>query len=428
MRLLFEHLTTSDYYTIFSWLLFVFIIIGSLNLRYVEFNKEKFLRTDRNLLIAFVVLLCFLVGTRGYKIGTDTYNYRVFYFNPGIRITNIYEFFTFFETDFLFKVLIYFAFIFKNFSVFLTIVAVIMNGMLYFFVRKYTNYGRNGSSLLLFLLIACNLVFFSHQTNTIRNGLAIPYIFFAFYFIKQNKIKYTILFFLLAFLSHRTAIIPIACVGFASIGKNIDLKYFIGFYVAAILAAAAGFGFDKLTFLASFGITDLQRLSMVGETTYHIGFRPDFVLYNSIFLFLAIKFSTLKNKEDLFYIKYFILTSIIFFFNFNIPFSDRIGGYSWIVIPLLFFSVIHNAFPNKRLYMITLITFFIYALNFIILPLIKSDFSLTKKTITLRNNINLKDITPPKTKSLQRFTYIYKPLNSKIQNQNLIVSKSNYER
>jgi hypothetical protein len=284
-----------------------------------------------------------------------------------------------------------------------------MNGMLYVFVRKYTNYGRNGSSLFLFLLIACNLVFFSHQTNTIRNGLAIPYIFFGLYFLQQNKIKYTLLFFLLACLSHRTSIIPIACVFFAIRGKNIHLKYFIGLYVIAIIAAAAGFGFDKLTFLASLGGTDLERLSAVGNTTYNVGFRPDFVLYNSIFLFIAVKFSTLKNKEDLFYIKYFILASIIFFFNFNIPFSDRIGGYSWIAIPLLFFSVINNAFPNKKLHMLTLITLFIYALNFIILPLIKSDLSLTKRTTTLLINTDVNNNLAVKSKSFNFNTVI--PIN-----------------
>jgi hypothetical protein len=422
MRFLFEHLTTSEYYTIFSWLLFIFILVGSLNLRYVEFDKEKFLRTDRNLLIIFVVLLIFLVGTRGYKIGTDTYNYRVFYFNPGIRITNVHDFFAFFKTDFLFEVLIYFAFVFKNFGVFLTIVAIIMNGMLYLFVRKYTNYGRNGSSLLLFLLIACNLVFFSHQTNTIRNGLAIPYIFFALYFLKQNRIKYTFLFFLLAFLSHRTALIPIACISFAFLGKNISLKYFIGLYVLAILASAAGFGFNKLTFLSTWGITDLERLTTVGDTNYHIGFRPDFVLYNSIFLFLAVKFSTLKSKDDLFYMKYFILASIIFFFNFNIPFSDRIGAYSWIAIPLLFFNIIQNAFSHKQLYMITLITFFIYALNFIILPLMKSDFKFTKKTIAFEYAIKEKHSLFLKPNSIKPYTYTYTPLGRKDLNLNLIES------
>ncbi|MDN3667153.1 EpsG family protein [Algibacter miyuki] len=382
MRFLFEHFTTSDYSTIFSWGLFLFILIGSLNLRYVETNTNKYLRTDRNLLIIFVVFIIFLFGTRGFKIGTDTYNYRVFYFNPGIRISNVYEFFSFFETDILFEILIYFAFMFKDFTVFLVIVATIMNAMLYVFVRKYTNYGRNGSSLLLFLLIACNFVFFTHQTNTIRNGLAIPYIFFGIYYLMIKKTNYTLLFFLLAFLSHRTAIIPIACVFFAIKSKNIDLKYFIALYALGILAAAAGFGFDKLTFLASMGGDDLERLSSVGETTYRVGFRPDFVLYNTIFLVLAIKFSPKKSPQDLFYLKYYILASIIFFFNFNIPYSDRIGGYSWIAIPLLFFSIINSSFPKKKLQMATLFTFFIFFLNFVLLPLLTSGLSLKKRDFT----------------------------------------------
>jgi len=370
MSYFFESFKTKDYYLLFKWVIGFYIVFGSLILLILKNKKEAFTRNDKNLLIVLITFIILFSGTRNYNIGTDTYNYFHYFYLKGIKISGFYDFFKTFNTDFLFKVIMYIVFPFKSFMLFLFTVSVIMNVSLYKFARKFTDYGKSGSSLLLFLTIASSFVFINYQINTIRNGLAIPFIFFGIYYVIQNEYKYAFLYLLIAFLFHRTTLIPIACILLVLISGKIKYKYFIIIYIIAIGLAASGFGFDKLTFLANIGNDDFSKLAFQGENEYRTGFRMDFVLYNSLFLLFFIKFSNLKNRTDLVLIKYYILTSIIFFFNFNIPYSDRIGNYSWIVIPLLLFNTIKISFPERKIQISTWVTIFYFVLNYIILGLI----------------------------------------------------------
>ncbi len=382
MDYLFKNLTTDDYTNIYFWLLLIFMLLGSLLVRHLNSTDfDKYLRTDRNILIVFVLTLIFLFGTRGMRIGTDTWNYYHFFYLKGINIDHsIGAFFGYFNTDFIFEVIMYLTFPFKSFTFFLFTACLIFNIGVYLFARKFTDYGHSGSSLLMFLGLASSFVFVSQQINIIRNGLAIPFLLFGMYYLNNKQLKKGIIFLFISYLCHGTILIPIACIILARIGNKIQLKYFLLFYVIAIGLSFVGFGFDKIVFLDSLGGKYFERLSLVGDTTYRIGFRPDFVLYNTLFLVLFLKFISIKDKLSLFLIKYFILASVIFYFNFNIPFSDRIGAYSWIAIPLLFNTIIKNRFPGKLLHYLTIVTIAYFSINLIILPYLSSSRKDDKKT------------------------------------------------
>ena len=370
MNFIFENFKTADYHLIFKWVLGCYIIFGSLTLLILENRKREFIKNDRNLLVVFVIFTILFSGTRGQNIGVDTYNYYHYFYLKGLHIRGIFNFFETLNTDLFFTIIMYVIFLFKNFSFFLLSVAVILNVSLYKFVRKFTDYGQSGSSLLLFLTLASSFVFLNYQLNTIRNGLAIPFILFGIYCIIQKEYKNAFLYFIVAYFFHGTSLIPIACIVLVLLSKNTKLEYFLVFYVLAIGLAFIGFGFDKLPFLTEIGIDNFQKLAFKGESNYSTGFRIDFVLYNSLFLFLFIKFGNLKDRSDLILLKYYITASVVFFFNFNIPFSDRIGGYSWIVIPLLLFNTIKTSFPGKKLSMLSWVVIFYFVLTYIILPLL----------------------------------------------------------
>lgn len=382
MDYLFKNLTTDNYLNIYFWLLLIFILMGSLLVRHLySTDFDKYLRTDRNILIVFVLSLIFLFGTRGIGIGTDTWNYYHYFYLKGINIDHsIVAFFGYFNHEFIFELIMYLTFPFKNFTFFLFTVCLIFNTGMYLFARKFTDYGRSGSSLLLFLGLASTFVFVSQQINIIRNGLAIPFLLFGMYYLNNKQLKKGIIFLFISYLCHATILIPIACIILARMGNKIQLKYFLLFYVIAIGFSLVGFGFDKISFLSSLGGDYFERLSLVGDTTYRIGFRPDFVLYNTFFLILFLKFMPIKDELSLFLIRYFILTSVIFYFNFNIPFSDRIGAYSWVAIPLLFNTIIKNRFPRKLLHYLTIVTIAYFSINLIILPYLSSSRKDDEKT------------------------------------------------
>lgn len=353
-----------DTYKIF---LAVYILFSTFILTILISQKDKFIRNDKGLLITFVVFLIIFIGTRERYIGMDTINYYNFYFIPvTTQVSSYFEVFTRLKSDFLFEVLMSFSFWHRNFKLFLLTVAIVMNISLYVFVRKFTGFGKKGSSLILFLTLASSFSFMSIEINVLRNGLSICFILLSIYSILEKDTKKFIIYIIIAYLFHRTAIIPTVLILAITFFDKIKIKYYLAFYVLAILASLVGFGFHALPFLAALGSEDLKSLSFVGDTTYKIGFRYDFVLYNTFFLVLFLKLTN-WNTRDLFLIKYYVLSSTIFFFNFYIPFSDRFGVYSWFIIPLLLFNTVNEKFPTKKVLISTWVLIGFFLLNNVIL-------------------------------------------------------------
>lgn len=355
-----------DYREFFKAVLVFFILFGSIILKLLDGQKSRFGRNDRNILIVYVTFLILFAGSRHNTLGTDTGNYYSFFFIPSTHV-DFFGVFSLLKTDLLFEVLLTLTAWTGNYNVFLLLVAFVLNVSLYLFVRKFTEYSLKGSSLLLFLTIACSFSFLSLELNIIRNALSIGFVLLSLNYAIEEKYRKCLLLLLIAFLFHRTAIILTIVIITLFFSKKIHLKYFIAFYLMVIALSFAGFGFHTFSFLASFGNEDLQSLSYSGETLYKIGFRIDFVAYNTFFLILFLKFSDIKSIKNTFLLKYYILTSAIFFLNFYIPFSDRFGLFSWLVIPLLLYNVVSEKFPNKRLYVSTVILFLFYTLNYVIL-------------------------------------------------------------
>lgn len=364
---MFGDYTYVEFIDTFKIVLACYIVFGTLILKALLYQKDKFIRNDKGILITFVVFLILFFGTREKNIGTDTINYYNFYFIPvTTQVSNYLEVFTRLKSDFLFEVLMSFSFWHKNFTIFLLTVALVINVTFYVFVRKFTDFGRKGSSLILFLTIASLFTFIAIEVNIIRNGLSIGFILLSLYYLLEKDTKKFILYIIIAYLFHRTAIIPFVLMLAVTFFNNINIKYYLAFYALAIAATFIGFGFHVFSFLSELGSQDLQGLVYSGDTSYKVGFRYDFVMYNTFFLVLFLKFTN-WNSRDLFLIKYYILSSAVFFFNFYIPFSDRFGIYSWVIIPLLLFNTINDTFPTKKVFISTIVLISFFVLNNIIL-------------------------------------------------------------
>lgn len=361
-----ESLKMEDYVLTHKIVLALYIILATLILKQLAGQKDRLIRNDKNLLILYIVFFIVFAGTRANTIGIDTNNYYYYFFIPATQV-GVIEMFARLNSGILFEIILSGAVLVNFFPVFLFSVALIMNVTFYKFVRKFTNYGKDGSSLILFLFIACSFSFLNLELNIIRNGLAIAFILFAIHYALEGNLKKCLLFFGIAFMFHRTTIIPFVLVMAIWKFKDIPLKYYLIFYVLAIGLSAVGFGFHSLSFLASLGSEDLASLKFVGDTEYKIGFRPDFVGYNTLFLGLFIFFIKSTNAKGVFLLKIYILTSAIFFFNFYIPYSDRFGLYSWVIIPLLFYNIINESFPKRKLYISTVVLISFFILNYIIL-------------------------------------------------------------
>lgn len=361
-----EGIGVREYYLTHKYVLAFYILFGTFILKLLIGRDQKFRRNDRNLLIVYITFIVLLAGTRAKNIGIDTSNYYAFFYIPATQL-NFFEVFTHLKTDVLFELLLALTAWTGNYNVVLLSIAVVLNVCLFVFVRKFTNYGKEGSSLILFLTIASSFSFLNLEINIMRNALALGFVFLSIYYaIKEDKFKYITLL-IVAFLFHRTSIILAAIIFAIVFAKKVPLKYYYVLYLAAVVLAAVGFGFHSVPFLAELGSEDLKNLSYDGETAYKVGFRPDFVLFNTFFLFLFAKFHNKESIRESFLIKYYILASIIFFFNFSIPFSDRFGLFSWLIVPLLLFDIVNARFPKRKIFINTIVLIFFYILNNIIL-------------------------------------------------------------
>ena len=165
----FGHYTIEDYVNVFKIVLVSYILFGTLILKILTTQNNRLIRNDKGLLITFVCFLILFVGFRKYDIGTDTSNYLNFYFTPVTKeVSRYFDVFTRLKGAFLFEVLVSFSFWHKNFTVFLLMVAFITNVSLYIFVRQFTDFGKKGSSLILFLTLACSLSFLSLEINILN--------------------------------------------------------------------------------------------------------------------------------------------------------------------------------------------------------------------------------------------------------------------
>jgi len=272
-----------EYHSVFKIVLVFYILFGTFILTFLKDQKERFISNDKGLLVTYVCFLILFIGTREYNIGTDTSNYFNFYFLKILtRAKSYFEIFTILKSDFLFEVLVSFSYWHHNFKIFLSMVAIVMNVSLYVFVRKFTNYGEKGSSLILFLTIASSFSFISIQTNILRNGLSLCFILLSIYSILEKENLKFIIYVIIAYLFHRTAVIPASLILVATYLDKIDIKYFLTFYGLAILLSIVGFGFHVIPFLSQLGGEDFQRLSFSGETTWVL---IGFFIINKVLLF-----------------------------------------------------------------------------------------------------------------------------------------------
>lgn len=356
-----------DYLNLHKIVLFIYILFGTLILKLLIGQKKRFIRNDKNILLTYIIFLIIFAGTRHRKIGVDTGNYYNYFYLPATRVDNIFGIFARLETDFLFEVILALTVWMRDYTVVLFIIALILNITLYMFVRKFTNFGKEGSSLLLFLTLASSFSFLNLELNIMRNALALGFILLAIPYVLEQRYKKALILLIVALLFHRTSIILIFVIIAILISRKMHIKYFLVLYFLAIGASAGGFGFHSITILADLGSQDLQNLSFAGDTNYNVGFRIDFVAYNTFFLGLFMLFLNTDSVKNIFLLKYYILTSVIFFFNFYIPFSDRFGLFSWLIIPLLLYNIVNETYPKKKVFISTVVALCFFILNDIIL-------------------------------------------------------------
>lgn len=317
-----------------------------------EIKKDILVQNKLGKFLIFLPLisLIFIIGLREYNVGTDTGNYynRLWLGEPELN----------FNSEFLFDLL---AIILRSFdssyTFFLLLISFLFYAFLYGALKKYT---KQFEANLFFALFACISLFFflSMSINVIRQGVSLSILLFSYTLWVERKSNLWVLFFVfLALAFHLTSIIPIL-IFIVSIFFS-RYKYFnflVLIYFFMILVSYLNYGFLNISplFLDFLGEDKRAGYFTDDDYGYQVGFKLQFVIFNTFFLLLSLYVKN-KLKGDFLEKKYtqlvcyYILSSIILFMAFQLPFSDRWGLFSWIVIPFLVIPLFYSPFVKGKI-------------------------------------------------------------------------------
>lgn len=320
-------------------ILYAFLALATLLLALTIDAKKTVIYPIINSISSLIVILfIFLVGFRGYDVGTDTSAYYLFSWKLGLEANSKFEIF-------FYNLVRFIKYLQMSFTMFLLVVAFVF---FLFFYLGFKKIAKIHQAPILYILLVFFSMFFvkSMSINVIRQGVSLAILFYGYtHFLESRNVRILIICSILAFICHTTSIIPIILFAICFfLSERISIKYFYALFFIGILLSAANLGILNVApFLRSIASGE-KRLGYLTnkDEIYQVGFKPQFVAFNSLFLLLSyfiVKYLKVnQNQVYTDYIilkKYYILTSFIFFMAFQIPYSDRWGLFSWMIIPVL---------------------------------------------------------------------------------------------
>lgn len=337
----------------------IYALISLTTLLYVaeySVKKKRLLFQD---VLCFIFIFCysFVFANRVFSVYSDTGMYEYQY----SAITSFSDIFSF-RGDYLFYFMFY---IFKtlsfDFKLVLFFISLIFNALIYLAVRKLFSHFY----FFLFFIIVSLFFYYGMITNIMRQGLAFAFFFYAFACLKTNEMKKFYLAIIISLGMHLSFLLPIGLLFVTRFIRSLTLPLVV-FILSSILSVMNLKVLQLLETvpLVSSLFKNRTDFDFIYYDDYKVGFRPDFFVFNCIFLLVGLitynKIKHTKIKE--FYMKVltlFILLSSYFFLMFPYPFSDRYGVMSWMFIPLLFLPYIRNEIKIPFINLFTIYIFFL---------------------------------------------------------------------
>lgn len=319
-----------------NYYLLGFFYVINLSLIFHNFKYEPIkLIISKSLSLDLVTIIYFffaivVFGFRDYNTGNDTLGYVMFY--EELDITNFEK--TAIELDYLFVALMIVCkyFFYLSTRSFLIVISLIYSSLLFTLIKKV--FEKNYQTVI--LLYLCSFFFIALGTNIIRSSIAIVIWLWGIYFIFDNKKIYGILLIIISIGFHFTGIL-VLLISILSLVK-ISFRLLIIVLIISLIIS-----YNEINIFAFIPELDdvlrvtqkINSYSSNNDSNYKLGFRKEFVLLNLLFICWGIRFNNKNNELAVSYTRFFIYSSIVFFLCFNIPYSDRVGMQSWILIPFI---------------------------------------------------------------------------------------------
>lgn len=211
-------------------------------------------------------------------------------------------------------------------------------------------------SLVLFTYF-CFGFFYSYTTVALRQGIALVFILLALSEIHRNaSVKRVILFSAVASLFHWSAV-PFGLILILFCFKQPRLKTLISIWLCSSILYILGLQEKIMKPIRSYlpMIDDYTASSIYDRYTGGVN-RIDFLLFSAFWIIASLLLYKFLNKEIkyLSIIKVYISFNIVFIYMGFVAFSDRIAGYSWMLIPvLIWYPIVNNVKYRMPLTLVT---------------------------------------------------------------------------
>jgi len=323
------------YYTVFALVIIFGLIIKIrpiYNLGGFEYTNQYHDCKTQKIIYSFLCFLLFglVIGLRGVSVGADTKNYILTYYfdvlDNGVFTKNVEG------IEILLRIIAWFCQLFtKDYQFFL-----FLTGMLTSFL--FVNYIYHSSNNIAMSCVIFAGMFFVQSLNLMREWLAIGFLLNSYLCLKKGNKCLFIVLFILAFLTHNTAICFII-IPIIEKAKNKKIAFIITIIISILLIAFSSYFFDLLVTIfpkyygyiyndffineSAFNIKDVIYILILIAFLYFMVFKKNYFSndeYNqyylySIVLFVSIIFSLFGQKNYMFhrlvfYYSVFLIVSI----------------------------------------------------------------------------------------------------------------------
>lgn len=226
-------------------------------------------------------------------------------------------------------------------DLFLIFMASIYFGCMFWSCKKIFPH----DALLSFLVYLGAFSTFSFSVNGFKNGAAASLFLVAVAY--KGRWKVVVPFLVLAFGFHHSMAVPVVAYIAACFFKN--RKWYLYFWILSLLMAAF-----HITFFMDLlgGFTDERGAEYLqGEDDRVTGFRPDFILYSAIPIFLGnyiVKKYRIKSPSYTFIWNIYTLSNSVFLLCTYASYINRIAYLSWLLYPIVLLYPFLNLVWSKR--------------------------------------------------------------------------------
>lgn len=317
----------SDVYMNLTLGIVLLTIVHSYVLNIYDSKNISFINAIGYILLVFLILY---LGTRPISgVFGDTVNYNKAFekYMLGGSIPNN-------EGDYGWHVFMKFMSHFMNIHGFFTICAFLYIYPLYAISKNLFNHYWYYA----FLLFVVSFSFFTYGVNGVRNGAALSIFLWGLCY-RDKKIIMAV-FFLIATLFHKTALLPILAYT-ATFFYNNPKIYFKAWLACIPLSLVLGSAFVILFTSLGFGDDRLNAYLTAttdADTFASTGFRWDFLFHSAFAVFAGWYFIYKKNFEDKFYyqlLNTYLICNGFWILVIKANFSNRFAYLSWFMMALV---------------------------------------------------------------------------------------------